>query len=201
MGLCWSRLWFCAFFFLFFLPVLKPQVEAFLSCNIIQEVHDISQMLSVKFMKMAWEIIIKCLDYGFIYKKAWMTAPLCLIWTVWKERNRIAFDNEELSIQRMKNYFVCNFCSWTKLFIDEGLLSLINFVDWLGSKRGRVRFWFPLFFFALSFRCLLYTPCCILPVCFGLAFGHPFFSKKKKDDSLFFVESFYHGIVSWWLKP
>ena len=119
-------------FFLFFLPVLKPQVEAFLSCNIIQEVHDISQMLSVKFMKMAWEIIIKCLDYGFIYKKAWMTAPLCLIWTVWKERNRIAFDNEELSIQRMKNYFVCNFFSWTNLFIDEGLLSLINFVDLIG---------------------------------------------------------------------
>ena len=41
--------------------------------------------------------------------KVWMAAPLCLFWAVWKERNRIAFENEELSIHRMKNSFVCNF--------------------------------------------------------------------------------------------
>ena len=31
-------------------------------------------------------------------KKVWMTSPLCFLWMVWKERNRIALDNEELSI-------------------------------------------------------------------------------------------------------
>ena len=67
-------------------------------------------------------------------KKVWKIAPLCLFWMVWKERNRIAFNNEELSIQRMKNSFVCSFWSWTKLFIDERPLSLINFFDWLGSR-------------------------------------------------------------------
>ena len=46
----------------------------------------------------------------------------------------IAFDDEELSIQRMKNSFVCNLWSWTKLFIDEGPLLLINFFDWFGSR-------------------------------------------------------------------
>ena len=30
---------------------------------------------------------------------------------VWKEINRIAFENEELSIQRMKYSFICNFWS------------------------------------------------------------------------------------------
>ena len=35
--------------------------------------------------------------------KVWMTDPLCLFWAVWKERNKIAFENEELLIHRMKN--------------------------------------------------------------------------------------------------
>ena len=34
----------------------------------------------------------------------------------------------------MKYFFVCNFWSWTKLYIDEGPNSLINFFDWLGSR-------------------------------------------------------------------
>ena len=51
-------------------------------------------------------------------KKVWTSAPLCLFWMVWKERNRINFDNEELSIHRMKNSFVCSFWSWTKLLIN-----------------------------------------------------------------------------------
>ena len=64
-----------------------------------------------------------------------MLAPLCLFWTVWKERNRIAFDNEELSIHRIKNSFVCNFWTWTKLYID-GSLPLINFFDWVLGEGG-----------------------------------------------------------------
>ena len=67
------------------------------------------------------------------HRKVWRTTPLCLVWTVWKERNRIVFDNEVLLIQRMKNSFVCNLFSWAKSSIVVGPLSLINFVDWLGS--------------------------------------------------------------------
>ena len=56
-------------------------------------------------------------------RKVWMAAPLCLFWSVGKERNRIAFENKELSIQIMKN---------TKSVIDEGLLLLINFfIGWV----------------------------------------------------------------------
>ena len=53
---------------------------------------------------------------------------------VWKERNRIAFDNEEFSVHKLKYSFVCGLWSWTKLFIDVGPLSLINVFDWLGSR-------------------------------------------------------------------
>ena len=67
-------------------------------------------------------------------RKAWMTAPLCLFWSVWKERNKITFTNEDISIQMMKYSFVCNLWSWSKSYLDVGPLPLINFFDWLGSR-------------------------------------------------------------------
>ena len=45
---------------------------------------------------------------GKRYKRAWQMTPLCIFWSVWKERNRLAFGNEELSLQRLKYSFVCN---------------------------------------------------------------------------------------------
>ena len=45
------------------------------------------------------------------HRKIWWATTLCLFWMVRKERNRIAFDNEVLLIQRMKNFFVCNLFS------------------------------------------------------------------------------------------
>ena len=60
-----------------------------------------------------------------------MTTLLCLFWAVWKERNRIAFENEEFLIHRMKNSNLCNFWFWTKLIVDEGPVPLISFFDWL----------------------------------------------------------------------
>ena len=67
------------------------------------------------------------------YRKVWRAVPLCLFWMVWKERNRIVFDNEVLSIQRLKNFCVCNLLSWAKSSIAIGPLTLFNFVEWLGS--------------------------------------------------------------------
>ena len=62
-------------------------------------------------------------------RKIWMATPLCLFWLVWKERNKVAFENEDLLIQRMKNSFVCNIWSWSKSCIVERPLRLINFFD------------------------------------------------------------------------
>ena len=67
------------------------------------------------------------------HRNVWWAIPLCLFWTVWKERNRIVFDNEALSTQRLKNSFVCNILSWAKSSIVVGPLTLFNFVEWLGS--------------------------------------------------------------------
>ena len=66
-------------------------------------------------------------------KKAWQMAPLCIFWSVWKERNRLAFGNEDLSLQRLKYSFVCNLWSWVKGSLVESHSSLVSFVDWIGS--------------------------------------------------------------------
>ncbi|RVW93915.1 putative mitochondrial protein [Vitis vinifera] len=70
-------------------------------------------------------------------RKVWKAAPLCLFWAVWKERNRIAFDNEEFSIHRLKNYFVCNLWSWTKSVVNEGA-SCIPPCMLLGQPQGAI---------------------------------------------------------------
>ena len=41
-------------------------------------------------------------------KKIWNFIPLCIFWTVWKERNRLTFRGGVLDIQKLKNSFVCN---------------------------------------------------------------------------------------------
>ena len=71
---------------------------------------------------------------GKKHRKVWKAAPLCLFWAVWMERNRIAFDNEDFSVHRLKNSFVCNLWVWTKSIVNEGPLSLPSFLDWLGAS-------------------------------------------------------------------
>ena len=53
---------------------------------------------------------------------------------MWNERNRIAFDNEEFLVHRLKYSFVYSFWFWTKLYIDVGPLPLIEFFDRLGFR-------------------------------------------------------------------
>ncbi|RVW31827.1 putative ribonuclease H protein [Vitis vinifera] len=67
-------------------------------------------------------------------KKVWRAAPLHIFWTVWKERNRLAFKDESLSIQRLKHSFILTLWAEAKLFIDDCPLTIANFIYWLGSK-------------------------------------------------------------------
>ena len=74
-------------------------------------------------------------------KMIWKFIPLCIFWTVWKKRNRLAFRGV-LDIQKLKNFFVCNLWSLARLYIGEESLSLIGFLEWLASTYGVVRlFW------------------------------------------------------------
>ena len=50
-----------------------------------------------------------------------------------KKRNQRLFENKERSIHILKSLFLNNLFLWVKLYIGEGLMSLIDFVDWLDS--------------------------------------------------------------------
>ena len=63
----------------------------------------------------------------------WRVGPLCIFWTIWKARNRIAFEDDVLSTQRLKSSSVCFLWSETKLFIRDGHSPVVGFIDWLGS--------------------------------------------------------------------
>ena len=67
-------------------------------------------------------------------KKVWQTTPSCLFWTVWKARNRIAFKDDFLSIQNLKYLFLFLLWSETKFSIENGLSTLVGFIDWMGCK-------------------------------------------------------------------
>ena len=61
-----------------------------------------------------------------------MAAPLCLFWSIWRERNRIAFDDERCSVHRLKASFVFSLWSWSNVHITEKIDSLMDF---LGMNR------------------------------------------------------------------
>ena len=69
------------------------------------------------------------------------------------KRNKRSIENVELSIQRLKYLFLCNLLTWTKLFIDERLMSIVDFIDRfeIGLRKG-VAFCF-LFLFLVLFGC------------------------------------------------
>ena len=67
-------------------------------------------------------------------KKVWRAAPLHIFWTEWKVRNRLAFNDDVLSIQRLKYFFVFSLWSEAKLFIVDYPLTIVSFINWLGSS-------------------------------------------------------------------
>ena len=71
---------------------------------------------------------------GKAHEKAWQITPLYIFWSIWKERNLLAFGNKELSLQRLKHFFVCNLWPWVKVSIVLSSSSLVSFLEWLGSK-------------------------------------------------------------------
>ena len=116
--------------------------------------------------KMLWDLFLAIIDSNWVFpltvrqlllawqsasvgkkgKRVWLAAPLCLFWTLWKERNRVAFENEAPSTHEMKSAFLFTLWSWAKLYSVDNLNSLVGFLTWLGYSRiGESVFVFPLF--------------------------------------------------------
>ena len=66
-------------------------------------------------------------------KKSWKAAPLCFFWSIWRERNRRAFENCECSNHSFKISFLYLFWDCVRLYVGDGSLSMLDSVDWLGT--------------------------------------------------------------------
>ena len=47
--------------------------------------------------------------------KLWRAAPLCLMWAIWKERNKVVFEDVVISFVRLKSFFIRSLSSWARL--------------------------------------------------------------------------------------
>ncbi|RVW55305.1 hypothetical protein CK203_089047 [Vitis vinifera] len=74
---------------------------------------------------------------SFVGKKrkgVWKASPLCLFWMVWKTRNKVAFEEEELSIQRLKaSFFLFSLVGDEEVYKD-GPSTLVDFFGWVASR-------------------------------------------------------------------
>ena len=86
--------------------------------------------LTVCQLLLAW----KSASVGRKWKRVWLTAPLCILWTPWKKRNRVAFENEAPSAHTMKSVFLFRLWSWAKLYSVDNLNSLVGFLTWMGYR-------------------------------------------------------------------
>ena len=59
-----------------------------------------------------------------------MAVPLCLFWTVWQVRNRVAFEDITPSAHRMKVTFLCALWSWANLYSVDKTDFLVDFLAW-----------------------------------------------------------------------
>ena len=111
-------------------------------------------MIHCKFTKMLWDLILSIVGISWVFpqsvihtllawqgaavgkkrKKIWFAAQQCLFWNIWRARNRLVFENEVPSTQRIKANFVTNLWTWANLYSVDNTQSVIEFFTWLGSR-------------------------------------------------------------------
>ena len=59
----------------------------------------------------------------------WRAVPLCLMWMLWRERNRTAFEDSEKSSLEPKMIFLRVLCDWMDALSGHSFPSILDFVD------------------------------------------------------------------------
>ena len=67
-------------------------------------------------------------------KIIWNSIPLCIFWTIWKDRNCIDFKEGNLVVQRLNYSFAYNLWSWNRSYLGDEVYSLIGFLEWFASN-------------------------------------------------------------------
>ena len=55
--------------------------------------------------------------------------PHAIFWSIWRERNRRVFEDEEMPLQCFKDYFIKALYFWDKGNVCNSPLDLLDFVD------------------------------------------------------------------------
>ena len=53
--------------------------------------------------------------------KLWRAAPLCLLWAIWIERNKVVLEDMQFSFDRLKSFFIRSFCEWATMIPNVNL--------------------------------------------------------------------------------
>ena len=63
--------------------------------------------------------------------KLWRVVPVCLLWAIWIERNKVVFEDMQFSLDRLKTFFIRSFREWATMIPDVNL-------SFLRGKHDRV---------------------------------------------------------------
>jgi hypothetical protein len=61
--------------------------------------------------------------------EVWRMAPLCLMWTIWRERNFWCFEDKELTMAEISNRFLTLLFQWAGVLNILQVSSMSQFVD------------------------------------------------------------------------
>jgi hypothetical protein len=61
--------------------------------------------------------------------KVWRMAPLCLMWTIWKERNARCFEDKELTMAELSNRFLKLLFLWVGVLNIPQVSNMQQFVE------------------------------------------------------------------------
>ena len=59
----------------------------------------------------------------------WNAIPSCLMWLIWRERNRRAFEDSERHFMELKLTFLHTIVEWMAAMSSQPALSLLHFID------------------------------------------------------------------------
>jgi hypothetical protein len=59
----------------------------------------------------------------------WNLVPLCLMWTIWWERNQRIFDDKERSESQLLELFVISLFEWSRAWGFTTCCSIADFID------------------------------------------------------------------------
>ena len=108
-----------------------------LHCNLVSHLW----RFILRFFGIQWVLAEKVVDSLFRWRNrfgkhmsgVWNLVPLCLMWTIWKERNSRIFEDKASSMDQLMGSFVNELFDWSRIWGLTTATIVTDFVDSLGS--------------------------------------------------------------------